>query len=254
MSALSHDDGDIVSRRRCNECSKAQQPGSERLQVCSRCKWVFYCSRECQTKNWRSHKLFCNQQEGALTEMQTKELSLLRKWLNSHFNFIRALYLNALDVSSNPEVVNTQALVVQLKKLPPQNGVPRHERFDIHHVAVITMNEAVGMLTREGESDGAVEIMKERDLELKRNGRLGIGWFVATIVDTPLQTWMHLRLSDLGDAQRNTIRNFWGRDLTKLARFVLANVVEDYVGGGAERVAPHERDTQALNRTLDNLF
>lgn len=29
------------------------------MSTCARCKKVFYCSRECQTKDWKTHKLEC---------------------------------------------------------------------------------------------------------------------------------------------------------------------------------------------------
>jgi hypothetical protein len=33
------------------------------LQRCSKCKLVWYCSPECQKKNWRIHKIACNYSE-----------------------------------------------------------------------------------------------------------------------------------------------------------------------------------------------
>ena len=34
---------------------------TENLQACSLCKVVLYCSKECQTRHWKEHKLVCKQ-------------------------------------------------------------------------------------------------------------------------------------------------------------------------------------------------
>lgn len=38
---------------------------TENLQACSRCKVVLYCSRECQKRHWKEHKLVCAKLAGA---------------------------------------------------------------------------------------------------------------------------------------------------------------------------------------------
>ena len=37
----------------CNEC------GEDCNEVCSRCQFVYYCSKECQKKQWLHHKVIC---------------------------------------------------------------------------------------------------------------------------------------------------------------------------------------------------
>lgn len=39
---------------KCSECGK---PATQR---CSRCKNSWYCSRECQIKQWKGHKKICD--------------------------------------------------------------------------------------------------------------------------------------------------------------------------------------------------
>lgn len=42
----------------CASCKKPQ--GTTKFQVCSRCKRVLYCSKECQVKDWKAgHKIVC---------------------------------------------------------------------------------------------------------------------------------------------------------------------------------------------------
>ncbi len=44
---------------KCSYCNK-QEDGNQPLKKCGACKNVFYCSRECQTKDWSQHKLHCS--------------------------------------------------------------------------------------------------------------------------------------------------------------------------------------------------
>ncbi|KFY87243.1 hypothetical protein V500_07046 [Pseudogymnoascus sp. VKM F-4518 (FW-2643)] len=43
----------------CFNCSKLQTELPEPLKRCSKCQTALYCSRECQTVNWKSHKTTC---------------------------------------------------------------------------------------------------------------------------------------------------------------------------------------------------
>jgi len=44
---------------RCGACGKKQGEEGVDLKLCSRCKKVVYCSKECQKKNYRVHKRYC---------------------------------------------------------------------------------------------------------------------------------------------------------------------------------------------------
>lgn len=46
-----------LDRIEAKKCSLCQEPSEKR---CSRCKEVWYCSRECQVKDWENHKSTCN--------------------------------------------------------------------------------------------------------------------------------------------------------------------------------------------------
>lgn len=40
----------------CTTCGKNQK----KMDKCSRCRDVYYCSKECQKSDWKSHKITCN--------------------------------------------------------------------------------------------------------------------------------------------------------------------------------------------------
>ena len=41
----------------CNNCSNCNQPNANK--ICSLCKNINYCSKECQSHNWKNHKSQC---------------------------------------------------------------------------------------------------------------------------------------------------------------------------------------------------
>ncbi|EED16617.1 MYND domain protein, putative [Talaromyces stipitatus ATCC 10500] len=44
----------------CAGCKKSSTSLSQPLKCCARCKETLYCSRECQTADWKTHKKSCN--------------------------------------------------------------------------------------------------------------------------------------------------------------------------------------------------
>jgi hypothetical protein len=71
----------VENEKQCAGCGKEEgkQEGGEEvvdLKMCSRCKKVYYCSRECQKKNYRVHKRYCisiSQEEASATPEDSKE-------------------------------------------------------------------------------------------------------------------------------------------------------------------------------------
>lgn len=48
----------------CASCGKTE---NKTLKKCSRCSEVFYCSKECQTKEWPMHKKICHQAKSTIS-------------------------------------------------------------------------------------------------------------------------------------------------------------------------------------------
>ena len=61
LSSLAPDQLGVAESEMCDYCKKVQNVNeSGRLQRCSRCKAKLYCSKDCQTADWRAgHKLLC---------------------------------------------------------------------------------------------------------------------------------------------------------------------------------------------------
>lgn len=71
---------EAVGGERCDHCAKsAQSLGLQRLQTCSRCQFMYYCSKECQTSAWMAgHKQACRKKNQIKTGDYMKLVRLVR--------------------------------------------------------------------------------------------------------------------------------------------------------------------------------
>ncbi|CAB4426657.1 unnamed protein product [Rhizophagus irregularis] len=61
-----------MDNKKCNVCKKPS------TSYCSKCKLIYYCSKECQKKDWKEHKTSCGNSSAKPIETDTK--------LSSHLN------------------------------------------------------------------------------------------------------------------------------------------------------------------------
>jgi hypothetical protein len=64
----------IVDTKTCHHCCKADV--ANKLMQCKGCKLVRYCSRDCQVKAWKEHKIFCQSLSHQEVQEETKGISL----------------------------------------------------------------------------------------------------------------------------------------------------------------------------------
>jgi tetratricopeptide (TPR) repeat protein len=62
--------------KECGGCKKTTISTGEQLRKCARCLVMRYCSRQCQTDDWSSHKLTCKKQLDTRTKKQLRVASL----------------------------------------------------------------------------------------------------------------------------------------------------------------------------------
>ena len=48
--------------RSCNTCHKPQDDLPGPLKACAKCRTTYYCSRDCQKEDWKTHKKVCASQ------------------------------------------------------------------------------------------------------------------------------------------------------------------------------------------------
>ena len=53
------------AERRCGGCGIWQSHTEVKLDRCSVCRLVYYCSKECQKQDWKAHKQCCKREVAA---------------------------------------------------------------------------------------------------------------------------------------------------------------------------------------------
>ncbi|EPQ54266.1 hypothetical protein GLOTRDRAFT_78210 [Gloeophyllum trabeum ATCC 11539] len=128
---------------RCNYCYASREV--KRLQKCSRCKAMAYCSKECQKADWKSHKQACSNNNNlakALKEHADTPLGILEslilpdgislyeldkrleKWVKFHSNLMMWATVNALDLYSDISLSRKQVLYIKLEARRDHDGSP----------------------------------------------------------------------------------------------------------------------------------
>lgn len=71
-------------RHRVRNCSTCNKSSLEKMKLCSKCKYAYYCSQECQKEDWPKHKEKCKLYE--IYAIREKKLeSGFKKGLNNPF-------------------------------------------------------------------------------------------------------------------------------------------------------------------------
>ncbi|KIK60521.1 hypothetical protein GYMLUDRAFT_97234 [Collybiopsis luxurians FD-317 M1] len=87
------------------------------LRVCSRCKTVRYCSKECQRADWPKHKPVCLVTSPtiiSLTRRMTEHAMALHRFV--HVLYVGAIF--ALDLTNDPAAADKFFVIVPLTMMP----------------------------------------------------------------------------------------------------------------------------------------
>ena len=63
---------------KCGGCSAVRAEGAKAYSVCGGCKEMYYCSRECQKKDWKTHKPDCLSSDEREAQRQVVKESTVR--------------------------------------------------------------------------------------------------------------------------------------------------------------------------------
>eukprot|EP01129_Flabellula_baltica_P014030 TRINITY_DN6640_c0_g1_i1.p1 TRINITY_DN6640_c0_g1~~TRINITY_DN6640_c0_g1_i1.p1 ORF type:complete len:439 (-),score=59.87 TRINITY_DN6640_c0_g1_i1:3-1319(-) len=98
--------------RKC--CENCFLVGLERYKVCSRCKRMFYCGRDCQKAHWkRIHKSECDAIVSVLPNVPTESMLLATRILHGEHSIRMDEFVNNRDVFGSKELDD----LVQMSRL-----------------------------------------------------------------------------------------------------------------------------------------
>jgi hypothetical protein len=98
LARLSNDNDDSDNKRTnlkmCQHCDKTEtQMDSALLMKCQQCKETYYCSKDCQVADWKSHKKTCN--ELSLVSRSTRKAADTTIWAfikSNYFDIAKEVY------------------------------------------------------------------------------------------------------------------------------------------------------------------
>jgi uncharacterized C2H2 Zn-finger protein len=78
---------DTKSIKICRHCKKIETRDGRKLMKCQRCKVAYYCNKECQAADWKSHKKLCKELGSANKEHSAFNTSNTTMWAFVESNY-----------------------------------------------------------------------------------------------------------------------------------------------------------------------
>ncbi|KZV89009.1 hypothetical protein EXIGLDRAFT_161075 [Exidia glandulosa HHB12029] len=177
---------DHYEMEQCHRCWKSKSEATTLL-VCSACKTVLYCSKECQKAAWPAHKEHCKRDAAANETMRSVTVSVnpttnvslpdqptnyfdlliaLRAWTTKHRPLLAEQLISALDLRGDSTNRARRTMVVYVEWRP--GNVPTARRFRMISAAAVDMMEV------EGQRPGLIETQARMDAEHRQQGGFGV--------------------------------------------------------------------------------
>jgi hypothetical protein len=109
LARLSNNNNDSYDKR-CRHCGKIETLGDAKLMKCQRCKLIYYCSKECQVANWKSHKKSCKAISSSTVSQSAHKTSNATMWAffdSNYFDIVKEVYKKTQECN----VAKTEILV-----------------------------------------------------------------------------------------------------------------------------------------------
>jgi hypothetical protein len=79
----------------CKHCEKIETLDGAKHMKCQRCKLTYYCSRDCQVADWKSHKKLCKEVSSSKLSLSAHKTSITIMWAfiqSNYFDIIKEIY------------------------------------------------------------------------------------------------------------------------------------------------------------------
>ncbi|TCD61259.1 hypothetical protein EIP91_008708 [Steccherinum ochraceum] len=140
----------------CTYCDKPEMQTT--LLQCARCKWVYYCSKECQKGDWKAHKDTCKTytEDQQVVEQVRKSLGPqvairvadYNRWCySSHYTNSEAL-IHALGLRQDPNRGHTHIVVREVECVSGPRPADFRDRIRVTKCSVFKMKDVAGDLAK----------------------------------------------------------------------------------------------------------
>lgn len=127
----------------CAACGKVE-PDTKAFPVCSKCKLVFYCGRDCQVQHWKTHKKLCKKKKVLSVGEQLEDFkNQLQPMLMTMTMWSLYRYYGN-DFGRSYWRGNTHMVLAKLKDSPPNSPIA----FEISGLDVVEIRKMEGLFKR----------------------------------------------------------------------------------------------------------
>ncbi|KAJ7175129.1 hypothetical protein C8R43DRAFT_976018 [Mycena crocata] len=141
-----HDGAIHHTHQKCSKCLVIQRTHAIKLRSCARCHQAMYCSKECQTKDWPTHKGKCKALERERAEIQLKTgltslVDDVYAWMDYYDTPLKNCAIAAMRLPENPHMERKALLFLQIQYEEDHADLPAHRKFSIISVGRPYMND-----------------------------------------------------------------------------------------------------------------
>lgn len=143
---------DNARAKQCRACA-AREP-EKKLFQCAQCKHIYYCSRECQKKNWPLHKASCKEMAASLKrveELKKTDIDAALRgaewihWRDGSHDANTAALINALQLQRDPTRGRTHIVFRKVEYVPHVSKDIRY-RFRVAQCGVFRIRDVLGVI------------------------------------------------------------------------------------------------------------
>jgi len=123
---------DLDYKKICGNCNKLEKSNKDsKLLKCGGCKIQYYCSKECQVKDWKEHKKICKRMNNANKNPTERDI-----WTTK----MKAVILHSKDAENNSKI-KIQKTIWEFIDIDPVNFHNCENRNNVLYARLITWDE-----------------------------------------------------------------------------------------------------------------
>ncbi|KAF9526112.1 hypothetical protein CPB83DRAFT_837626 [Crepidotus variabilis] len=143
------------NKRRCQHCFKRNSKKSPLL-VCA-CKVAFYCDKECQKAEWKTHQKLCKLDKEIKEQIDPNTIlanglpvsnnhEIAKKWSQIHQTLFSVACEMAMDLRTYPSRIDTHLCMIEVSPTFDGTKIPKSKNeiaraFRLESIAILTFED-----------------------------------------------------------------------------------------------------------------